>query len=152
MEDKDPFFGTFAKSDDYKHQLDVWYKAYDITREKSDLFFDFLDTLYTLIDDTFLCADVLINEADQKNHFTWCWDKSIDLLSKERIHINKRGIHYEYFWNFFLETFYFLHLDGEEIKIKEYIYKLFDTNHRKTRSELDVLTEIYKLLEKNLTK
>jgi hypothetical protein len=41
-------------------------------------------------------------------------------------------------------------MDEEEIKVEEYLYKLFNYKHKKTRSELSVLTEIYKLLEKNL--
>ena len=152
MDNKDKFFSAFQKQNDYKYQLEIWYKAYDISREKTDLFYDYLLTLYNIVDTTFLGSDVIVTETDQKNHFTWCWDKSIDLLGKERIHINKRGIHYEYFWNFFLETFYYVHLDGEEVKIKDYLTKLFNIDQEKTRSELDILTEIYKLLEKNLTK
>jgi len=151
MENKDRTIKTILNKQDYGYQAEVWYRAYSINTEKIELFYDFVYSVYKLIDDTYLGPDALVNEEDQKNHFTWCWDKTIDNLSKEKINLSKRGIHYEYFWDFFLESFYFLKMDDEEVKIGEYIYRLFNDNHRKTRSELGVLTEIYKLLEKNLT-
>lgn len=151
MENKDLNIKSILNKQDYGYQAEVWYRAYSITTEKIELFHDFVYSVYTLIDTTYLGPDALITEEDQKNHFTWCWDKTIDNLSKEKINLNKRGIHYEYFWDFFLESFYYLKMDNEEVKIGEYIYRLFDYNHKKTRSELSVLTEIYKLLEKNLT-
>jgi hypothetical protein len=43
-------------------------------------------------------------------------------------------------------------MDGSITKIPDYFLKLFDFEHRKSRSELDVLTEIYKILDQNLKK
>jgi hypothetical protein len=97
-----------------------------------------------------LGPDVLIYEKDQRGHFTWCWDNVINSFSKEKIYFKPRGNHYEYFWNFFLEAYYFVHLDGENVKITEYLYKLFDLKYQKTRSELDVVIEVYKMFENNL--
>ena len=142
----------FISSESYRHQIDIWYKAHNISREKTELFYDFVTSLYELIDNTFLGADVLQSEDDQRNHFTWCWNTTIENFNKEKIYFKERGNHYEYFWNFFLEAYYFEQLDGNIIKIREYFYKLFDFKYRKTRSELDMLTEIYKLFEQNLKK
>lgn len=151
MENEDRTIKSILNKQDFGYQTDVWYRAYNITTEKVELFHDFVYSVYYLIDQTFLGSDVVITEEDQKNHFTWCWDKIIDNFSKEKINLKKRGIHYEYFWNFFLESFYYLKMDNDEVKVSEYIFKLFNCNHKKTRSELGILTEIYKLLEKNLT-
>jgi hypothetical protein len=150
MENKDTYLKSILRDQDYGYQAEVWYRAYNITTERIELFYDIVNSLYVLIDNTYLGPDAIITEDDQKNHFTWCWDKTLENLSKEKININSRGIHYEYFWDFFLESFYYLKMDEEEIKIKEYLYRLFNYNHKKTRSELAVLTEIYKLLENNL--
>lgn len=150
MENKDTYLKSILKDQDYGYQTEVWYRAYSITTEKIELFYDLVDSLYRIVDQTYLGPDAIITEDEQRKHFTWCWDKVINNLSKEKINFNSRGIHYEYFWDFFLESFYYLKMDGEEIKIKEYLYRLFNYNHKKTRSELAVLTEIYKLLEKNL--
>jgi hypothetical protein len=105
-----------------------------------------------MIDDTYLGPDVMDEEENQKNHFTWSWDKVIDGLSKEKIYLKNRGAHYEYFWNFYLEAYYYVHMDGNTTKIPEYFLRLFDFEHKKSKSELDILTEIYKILDQNLKK
>lgn len=151
MENRDFFIG-FEESDRYKQQIDVWYRTYNIQREKIELFYDFVSSIYELIDNTFLGSDVLYTEEDQVNHFTWCWNKTIDNFSKERIYFKDKGNHYEYMWSFFYEAYYLTKMDGRENKISEYIYKLFDFRYKKTRSELDILAEVYKILEINLKK
>ena len=150
MGNKDINLKDLLNKQDYGYQAEVWYRAYGITTEKIELFYDFVNSVYQLINKTYLGPDAIITEEEQRDHFTWCWDKTVDNLTKEKIKPNKRGIHYEYFWDFFLEYFYFLKMDEEDVKVEEYLYKLFNYNHKKTRSELSVLTEIYKLLEKNL--
>jgi hypothetical protein len=137
--------------DNFKHQLDVWCRTYNISREKMELFHDFLISLYELIDSTYL-GSKFIKEKDEKIHFTWCWDKTINNFTKERIFFKERGTHYEYFWVFFLESFYMTQSKGNEIRVYNYFYTLFNLNNIKTRSELDVLLEIYKIFEQNLKK
>ena len=151
MENREGYL-EFITSENYKNQIDIWYKAYNISRERIELFYDFIYSFHSLIDETYLGNDVIQTEEDQKNHFTWCWDKTIDSFNKEKIFFKERGQHYQYFWNFFLEAYYFVQLDNESSKISEYFYKLFDFKYKKSRSELDMLTEIYKLLEQNLKK
>jgi hypothetical protein len=151
MENKEGYL-EFITSENYKQQIDVWFRAYNICREKTELFHDFLVSLHDLITETYLGVDVINTEKDQRSHFTWCWDKVIENFNQEKIFFKERGNAYEYFWNFFLEAFYYSQLDGNIMRIKEYFYILFDFNHRKTRSELDMLTEIYKLLDQNLKK
>lgn len=142
----------FITSENYKQQIDIWYKAYNISREKTDLFYDFVVSLYELIDDTYLGSDVINTEEDQRNHFNWCWDKTIESYSKEKINFKERDSAYLYFWNFFLEAYYYMQYEDTTIRINEYFNILFSFKHRKSRSELDMLTEIYKLLEQNLKK
>jgi hypothetical protein len=151
MEKRESYL-EFVTSENYRQQIDVWFKAYNISREKTELFYDFLISLHDLIHETYLGIDVINSEVDQKSHFTWCWDKVIENFTKEKIFFKERGNTYEYFWNFFLEAFYYTQLDGNIMRIKEYFYILFHFEHKKTRSELDMLTEIYKLLEQNLKK
>ena len=151
MENKEGYL-EFVHSESYKNQIDVWYRAYNISREKTELFYDFLISLHELIEKTFLGEDVIKTEQIQRSHFTWCWDKTIKNFNKEKIFFKERGNHYEYFWNFFLEAYYYMQLDGNQVKIYEYFYKLFDFEHKKSRSELDIVTEIYKLLDLNFKK
>jgi hypothetical protein len=151
MKNRDGYI-EFLTSDSYKNQTEIWYKAYNITREKTELYYDFLVSLLDLIEETFLGPDVLQSQEDIKNHFTWCFDKVINNFKKESIEIKSRGNHYEYLWLFFQEAFYQTHIDGDITRIREYFYKLFDFSYKKSRSELDMLTDLYKLFEQNLKK
>jgi hypothetical protein len=151
MENKKNFI-DLTSYENYKYQIEIWYRAYNISREKMELFHDFLISLYELIENTYLGSDVLLNENDIKGHFKWCWDKTIEDFNKEKIYFKNRGTCYEYFWNFFLEAFYFNKMENKKIRIDEYINKLFDISYIKNRSELDVVTEIYRLLDQNLKK
>jgi hypothetical protein len=151
MKNKDGYI-EFLTSESYKNQAEIWYKAYNITREKTELYYDFLVSLLNLIEETYLGPDVMETQEDIQNHFTWCFDKVIVNFEKEKIYIKNRGHHYEYLWLFFHEAFYITHIEGDIIRIHEYFFKLFDFNYRKTRSELDMLTDLYKLLEQNLKK
>jgi hypothetical protein len=151
MENKESYL-DFVSSENYKQQIDVWYRAYNISREKTELFYDFLISLHNLIDETYLGADVVMTTEDQINHFTWCWDKTIESFNKEKISFKERGNAYKYLWNFYSEAYYYTKNSETIIRIPEYFYILFDFVHKKTRSELDMLTELYKLLEQNLKK
>ena len=117
MENKESYL-EFVSSESYKHQLDIWYRAYNISHEKTQLFYDFLASLHDLIEETFLGEDVVKTETEQHSHFTWCWNKTIKNFEKEKIYFKESGQHMEYFWNFFLEAYYFVYLDGEKVKIK----------------------------------
>lgn len=149
MKKREGYLG-FVSQEDFKNQAEVWYKAYNIIREKTELFHDFISTLYDLIDSTYLGSDVTISEADKKNHFTWCWNKTISNFAKESVNFKETGQHYDYIWLFFNEAYY-LNESGPN-RIKEYFNKLFQFDYRKTRSELDMLTEFYKILDHNLKK
>jgi hypothetical protein len=151
MENKEGYL-EFIFSESYKNQIDVWYRAYNISREKTELFRDFLISLHELIEKTYLGPDVFEYEEDQKGHFTWCWNKTIDNFSKERIYFKETGSHKDYFSNFYIEAFYLTNLEGNNSRILEYLNKLFDFKHKKSRSELDMLTEVYKMLDQNLKK
>ncbi len=138
--------------ENYNHQIDIWYRINNISREKIELFHDFLVSLHNIIDTTYLGNDVLYFENDQRGHFTWCWKKTIENFNNEKIDFKERGNHYEYFWIFFTEAYYLVKIQEKEDRINSYFDKLFGFTHKKTRSELDILSELYKLLDHNLKK
>jgi len=57
MKKSEDYLG-FVSSEDFKNQAEVWYKAYNIIREKTELFHDFVISLNNLIDSTYMGADV----------------------------------------------------------------------------------------------
>ena len=132
-------------------EVDLWIKMHSISLEKSNLFFDFICSLYTLVIDTYLGKEVIVTDNQKEGHFQWCWDKNIENFTQENINFKESGDHYEYFWNFFSLSFY---NEGGKLSITEkmdgYMKKLFELHVEKTKSDLDVLTDIYKVLDKSL--
>jgi len=155
MEDRKRFspieFYRYVSEPVAQRDLDMWFKANNIVQEKSELFFYFIKSLYILVDKTYLGPDV-IDENESKNHFMWCWDKVISDLEKEDIRFSRTGTHFEYFWNFFLESFYTNDSTIVIDKVDKFFSSLFVINDLKTKSELDIYTELYKTLDNNLIK
>jgi len=134
-----------------KEEMVLLYKANDIKYEKCELYKDFILTLNKLVVETFLGDDVIHSEKDIKNHFSWCIDKVVDNFRKENIIFDKPTNIKEYFFNFYLELFYNV---NNKKDIKEKLNKLpnlsFIYKRIKTRSDMDVLLELYRLFEKSL--
>jgi hypothetical protein len=136
--------------------VDVWFRVNNIIPEKLELYSDFTHSLNNLILETYLGetdnneTKIVLTEIDDKNHFEWCWDKVITNFGQENIKFNKRGDHYEYFDSFFDETFY----HQKDVKLKTSIGYFFTDlfNNKKvfTKSDLEMVTTIYKLLDKQL--
>jgi hypothetical protein len=90
--------------------------------------------------------------VESKNHFKWCWSKVVSNLEKEGIRFNESGEHFDYFLNFFLESFYSYDSTLVIDKVDKFFSTLFVIKDRKTKSELDIYTELYKTLDNNLIK
>lgn len=138
--------------EEYKDQIEIWYKTHNIIREYSELYCDFLSSLLKLIDETYLGSDILTSEGDILNHFNWCFNKTISNFEKERIYFATKGSHYEYLWLFFYNGYYKCEV-GEKCRLLlEYFDLLFNFGKIKTPTEIESFTEIYKILDKNLKK
>ena len=122
-----------------------------------DLYYDFSFSLYYLVLDTYLGDDkhgetqIVLSEEDNLKHFEWCWNKTIENFQKEEISFNKQGDHYDYFLSFFTDIFY----NQKESKIKSsigtFFNDLFDRKKPFTKSDLDMISSIYKSLDKNMS-
>jgi hypothetical protein len=133
-------------------QIDIWYKANNITHEKTELFHDFAFSLFTIIQNTYLGDDVTDTDIDKISHFDWCWNRVIDDFEKERISFERTGIHYDYFWSFFYDAFYFEETREDTSKVEQFFSNIFNLTAKKTKSELDMLGDLYKILEKSIKK
>ena len=139
--------------------VDVWFKINNIYPEKIELFSDFVHSLNYIVRDTYLGEydeenkETKINytDEDNKKHFQWCWNKTIDNFEKENLIFERTGEHYEYFESFFMEIFY----DQKEKKVRDSIEKffeeLFENDRVYTKSDLDMIYSIYKNLDKTLS-
>ena len=129
----------------------VWVRYKNIDADKVELFYDFIDSINTIVHETFLGDDVMTNDEDKQKHFDWCWNKTIENFKEEGIVFNVEGDHYKYFWTFFKESYY-IDKDKRDIdNINRYFLMLTKLHILKTKSELDMLSDIYILLDSNLT-
>jgi hypothetical protein len=138
--------------------VEIWFNMNNMIPEKRELFADFTFSLYYLIRDTYLGDEftetqetkVLLSQEEKTNHFDWCWRKTIENFSKEGINFNFDGEHREYFEQFFNDLFY--NAEKKEIaqNISKFFNEVFNENKAFTKSDLDMMTDIYKRLNKNL--
>jgi len=142
----------FLTSESQKNQIDTWYKAYNIVYEKTQLYRDFLISLLDLLDSTYLGNDALIEEDDIKKHFLWCFNEIVSNFEKEKIYFRRDGFYIEYLWTFFHKTFYLSESEDKLKRIRQYLYNLFVFNYGKTKTDLEMLTEFYTILNQNLKK
>lgn len=151
------FFDWLAKpmkEDD----INAWYLANNITPEHTELFRDFCLSFYYLVVDTYLGDDnntttetrVGMTIQQKKDHFKWCWNKTIENFSKESIYFVFREDDMLFFESFFFEIFY--HQKDETIKetIELFLKQLFNRKGQKSKSDIEIFTDLYKLLERSL--
>jgi hypothetical protein len=138
-------------------EVQVWLNINNIISEKCELYFDFCISLIMLIRETYLGEEnlpketkIILTDEDKKKHFDWCWEKTIESFKKEQIEFNLRGDHYDYFFVFLGEIFYNQKNISIRGSLEKFFEELFDRDFPFTRPDLDLFTEIYKLLDKNL--
>lgn len=141
-----------------KSDVDLWFRAHNIQREYSELFEDFCFSLIYLIQDTYLGdshgesreTKISLNDDDKKGHFQWCWNTVISNFEKENIKFSFKNDDYDYFESFLFEVYY----DQPDIEVREsispFLNQLFDMNRTFTKSDLEMFTDMYKVLERSL--
>lgn len=138
--------------------VDIWFKGNNIIPEKLELYSDFSHSLNLLIIETYLGEQPQSNETkitltdeDNTKHFEWCWDKQIENFKKEGVIFENRGEHFDYFKSFFDEIFYNQKEEKIRKSIESFFNELFDMKKPFTKSDLDMVSTIYKMLDKNMT-
>jgi hypothetical protein len=148
------FFDWMAKPIP-KDEVIIWFNVHNMIYEKIELYGDIFKSLNAIIVDTYLGdsnseTKINLSDDDKISHFDWCWKKMVKDFEKENVNIKFKGDHKEYFQSFFMDSFY----NQRENKIKEsilrFLNEIFDTNMVYSRPDLDLLTELYKLMEKNM--
>ena len=139
--------------------VEKWFKGNNILNEKLELFSDFSHSLNLLIVDTYLGQQdspnetkILMSDDDNSKHFEWCWDKTVNNFLKEDLNFENRGEHFDYFKSFFDEIFYTQKDEKIRKLITNFFTDLFDINKPFTKSDLDMVLTIYKILDKHLSK
>lgn len=153
----DQFFNWLTKPMS-PEEIDAWYKANNIIPEMSDLFRDYCFSLLKLIDETYLGNEentpketsIQLSDEDKLSHFTWCWNKTISNFEKENIVFSDNKETFEYFKSFFMEVYYNQEQQIIKNSLSDFFSTIFNKNNKHTKSDLEMFTELYKQLEKNL--
>ena len=151
------FFDWLAKPMD-KEDINAWYLANNITPELTELFRDFCFSFLNLLKDTYLGDDFNDNKEtkvgmttnQKKEHFKWCWDKTIKNFNKESIDFKFNNDDSEFFESFFFEVFYNQPDQKVKEQINNFFKQIFDRGVNKTKSDIEMFTDIYKVLERSL--
>jgi hypothetical protein len=151
------FFEWLTKpmSDD---DITSWYLANNIIPELTELFRDFCLSFLLIMRETYLGDDeeeqtetkIGMTEFQNREHFRWCWNKTIENFKKENINFKFSDEDFSFFENFFYEMFY----NQKEKKLKnaidDFFKQIFDNKTRKTKSDIEIFTDIYKTLERSI--
>lgn len=147
------FFNWMAKPLP-KDEIIIWFNIHNMTYEKIELYGDVFKSLNHIISDTYLGDEfsetkITLSDDDKMSHFDWCWKRMINDFRRENILIKYDGEHKEYFKSFYMETFYNQNEDKIKNSIPKFLSDIFDVGMMYSKSDLDLLTELYKLIEKN---
>jgi hypothetical protein len=149
----DNFFSYISKPV-AKEEIDVWISSNNICYLKMDLFHDFVRGLVNLVYDTYLGNEdgvkINIDSNDDLRHFDWCWKKTIENFRKENIMFEPDGDHYTFIKGFVMETFYNQTVNEVKMSLNKFFDEIFDFGSMFTASDLDLLSTLYKSLDKNL--
>jgi hypothetical protein len=138
-----------------KDEVIIWFNVHNMNYEKIELYGDIFKSLNYIIIDTYMGDEtnetrISLSKEDKELHFEWCWNKMLEDFRKENLIIKHGGEHKEYFKSFFFDTFYNQSEKNVKESIPNFLFEVFDVEKPFTKSDLDILTELYKLMEKNI--
>ena len=138
-----------------KEEVILWFNAHNMFYERIELYGDIFKSLNIIIMDTYMGDEtsetkISLSQEDKNLHFEWCWNRVIDDFQKENVIIKLNGDHRNYVGSFFMDTFYNQSEKKFKNSISKFLNDMFDMEKPFSKSDLDILTEIYKLMEKNI--
>jgi hypothetical protein len=139
-------------------ELVIWFGVHNIIYERLELYGDIFKSLNHTIINTYLGetigisseTKILLTQEDKDSHFEWCWNKVVDDFNKENIKINPIGDHKEYLKSFYEDSFYNQPEKNVRESISIFLVEIFDIFKQYTKSDLDMITDFYKIMEKNV--
>jgi len=154
MNSMENFFNWMSKPIP-KDEVIIWFNVHNMNYERIELYGDIFKSLNYIIIDTYMGDEtketkISLSQEDKELHFQWCWNKMVEDFRKENIIIKHGGEHKEYFKSFFFDTFYNQIEKNVKNAIPNFLNEVFDVEKPFSKPDLDILTELYKLMEKNI--
>jgi hypothetical protein len=130
-------------------QMNLLYKANDVKFDRCNLYYDFIKSLNKVIVDTYLGTEYIVTDREVNEHYLWCFNSVVDNFKEESIVFDDVVRLKEYFFYFYDELFY---KDSDKVlnKLDNLAEFSFDFHRIKSRSDIDIMIELYKLFEKSL--
>lgn len=139
-----------------EEEYELWFLSNNIITERLQVFQDFVISLVLMISDTYLGdksdsreTDITLSYDDNLNHFNWCWEKIIKNSSKENVLIEINGEHKDFIQDFLFEIFYNQKSTIVRDSVVKFFTDVFYLEGTTTKSDLDLITTIYKTFNKN---
>ena len=154
MNSMENFFNWMSKPIP-QDEVIIWFNVHNMNYERIELYGDIFKSLNYIIIDTYMGEEtnetkISLSQEDKESHFEWCWNKMLEDFRRENIIIKHGGEHKEYFRSFFFDTFYNQSERNVKDSIPNFLVEVFDVEKPFSKSDLDILTELYKLMEKNI--
>jgi hypothetical protein len=130
-------------------QMNLLYKANDVKFDRCNLYYDFIKSLNKVIVDTYLGSEYITTDREVNEHYLWCFNNIVDNFKEESIVFDDVVRLKEYFFYFYDELFY-KNSDKVLNKLDNLAELSFDFHKIKSRSDIDIMIELYKLFEKSL--
>jgi len=136
----------------------IWFNVHNMIYEKIELYGDIFKSLNCVITDTYMGdsngdspeTKIVMSPDDKQSHFDWCWSKMVENFHKENIIITIDGEHKDYLKSFYMDTFYHQTQKNVKDSVPVFLNEIFNISKPFSKSDLDMITEIYKMMEKNV--
>jgi hypothetical protein len=136
----------------------IWFNVHNMIYEKIELYGDIFKSLNYVITDTYMGdsngdspeTKIVLSPEDKQSHFDWCWSKMVENFYKENIIITIDGEHKDYLKSFYMDTFYHQTQKNVKDSVPVFLNEIFNISKPFSKSDLDMITEIYKMMEKNV--
>ncbi len=157
MNSMENFFNWIAKPLP-NDEVVTWFNVHNMIYEKIELYGDIFKSLNYVITDTYMGdsngdspeTKIVMSPDDKKSHFDWCWGKMIQNFQRENITITLDGEHKDYLQSFYMDTFYNQTQKNVKDSVPVFLNDIFNMSKPFSKSDLDMITEIYKMMEKNV--
>ena len=157
MNSMENFFNWIAKPLP-NDEVVIWFNVHNMIYEKIELYGDIFKSLNCVITDTYMGdsngdspeTKIVLSPDDKKSHFDWCWGKMVENFQKENIIITIDGDHKDYLKSFYMDTFYHQTQKNVKDSVPVFLNEIFNISKPFSKSDLDMITEIYKMMEKNV--
>ena len=157
MNSMENFFNWIAKPLP-NDEVVTWFNVHNMIYEKIELYGDIFKSLNYVITDTYMGdsngdspeTKIVMSPEDKQSHFDWCWGKMVENFHKENITITIDGEHKDYLKSFYMDTFYHQTQKNVKDSVPVFLNDIFNMSKPFSKSDLDMITEIYKMMEKNV--